>query len=255
MNLAEQIEREYNEVKENKTDKIIQAKSQNIDSLIDTYARWLGFRETMRFRDGILVYPANFHQTYSKYLLAFHELQKKKRIHTPSEITLFSMSLKQFENDFYFNKSGSFLQALINRHYAFCKKKKIKTDEYVLMLENLEKNLDHVGYNNNGACVRIMGNCGLNLGEDLQKGELILQGNCGDQVGKNMLGGKITIFGNAGTNVGTHMHLGEIHLQGAYDSIADVPFLINQYYNYGNRKPKIFHKGIQIYPMIDQVNT
>ncbi len=101
---------------------------------------------------------------------------------------------------------GFFLSSIINKHYA----KTGFSGEYVLPVDQKETLIDGIGFQNNGANIKIIGDVGYMTGKTMEAGNITIIGNA-FSVGEAMYDGRITVFGNV-DSAGKNMQGGIIHI-------------------------------------------
>jgi hypothetical protein len=160
----------------------------------------------------------------------YNDFQKIVQIiPTSKEILEFSILLIEYQdNKIFENRSGLYLSLLINRS---------NEKEFTINTRHLEKLPNVIGYKNNGKIIRINGDAGWFLGENMQGGVIHVK-NTRDAVGFFMQDGEIYVkktrgflgdymqggtihVKNAGFNVGHSMHEGTIHIENTYQSLSD----------------------------------
>ena len=143
--------------------------------------------------------------------------------YSPKDITNFSLSLTEFQDEEVFStKAGFFLIALINES---------KENNFTIITEHLKHRIDRLGYHNTKNII-VQGDAGDWVGARMTRGTIIVKGNTGGVAGYRMEAGTITIKGNTGNLLGDEMNGGTIFLEGEYVSISN-------YVKGGN----IYHKG------------
>ncbi len=232
MKLTQTIESEYANVQGNYLIKYPKEKRSNtIKNILRTYKDWLFHsikNEEIKQIESQEIFDIACYYSAQGFLLG------RCKKYLQSDITEVSIAIKEYEDETDFNKSGIFLTCLINNHFQKTKTKK----EYILITEHLEKRIDEIGFKNNGATIKIIGNVGDYLGEYMTDGEIILEGNSQKDTGCNMQGGviyvrnseetlgylqkggSIYVSENAGTDVGYRMKRGNIFLKQEPTSIT-----------------------------------
>ena len=133
---------------------------------------------------------------------------------TPEDITAFSIRLGEFQNEKYFSEMGFVLSALINFHYE----RTNCSDEYIIVTNHLEKNLNNIAYELEGN-MRIKGNSYSFFAQNM-KGSIIIEGDV-LEIDKNF-SGKISVLGNAIENISTINYDASITIEkNAYSGVRD----------------------------------
>ncbi|HIH62442.1 MAG TPA: tributyrin esterase [Methanobacteriales archaeon] len=84
---------------------------------------------------------------------------------------------------------------------------------------------DFIGALNDGAKIKIMGNTGRYLGDNMTAGEIIVEGSAKDGVGFGTYNGTIVIYGDAGNGVGQLNKGGTIIIDGDIKDLAGLYML------------------------------
>lgn len=93
-----------------------------------------------------------------------------------------------------------------------------KPDELILTGELC--GLFHIGFGMKSGCLRLQGNVGDNVCENMKNGDVTIEGDAGDDLGLGMQDGCIHVKGNVGTEAGRNMRRGLILVQGDSGSYA-----------------------------------
>ena len=225
MKLADLTQTEYANVEERKVGKTTKGDNYStLKKVMNAYKLWF-FDFVQKERLPPKTENLEFWDI-AAYHVAWGMITASCKRYSLSDITQTSIAIKEYEQERSFNHSGIFLASLINCHFE----KTQTIEEYILVTEQYEKPIDEIGFLNNGANIKIIGNAGDYLGEYMKQGKIIVQGNAERDVGSNMeggeihlrnakeglgylqLGGMIFVSENAGEDVGEHMYGGEIFL-------------------------------------------
>src|SRR5208283_2248609 len=145
-------------------------------------------------------------QTYDRILADM------KHGYSANDIEDFSIVLGEFQGGTCFStKAGLYLSALINSS---------EEENFVVHTTAFAEPIISIGYCNTKN-ITVIGDAGQYVGDDMEKGTIIVKGNAGDDVGWHMKGGSITIEGNAGECAGCHMRRGAIIVTGNADRVGD----------------------------------
>ncbi len=101
---------------------------------------------------------------------------------------------------------GFFLSSIINEH----QKQTGFSGEYVLPIHQKNARIDGIGFQNNGASIKVIGSVGYYTGKHMAAGIITLVGDA-FAIGEGMYGGNIHILGST-DNVGKDMRGGVIHI-------------------------------------------
>ncbi len=204
MNLKKIVDQEYADIKEQTL--LDQKGESHILKIFDV------FTESLFYESETIV---SFYSEHAKELIT-----KKIEQYTKEEITIFSTELIEYlttkidpkillnnvRGNIFQERVGLFLTELINVHFS---REKI-IDPYVIMTGEYGSELNHVGYRLNGPTIHIQGDCGVNCGEGMKSGNIIVFGNAYHRLGYFMKGGTIVVNGSAADYVGQDMYDGEI---------------------------------------------
>ncbi len=245
MRLTEQIDKEYatldtrilSEIKEKKP-------SKEFSAFLSAYKKYLLCCKEENL-DGSSLYSSCRRNADLARSILFNVSYNQE------DITLLCLKGSEYANNIQEKTSGDFFSEAINKdHYQ------TKTQEpYLIFSEFFKRSLTNVGFENNGAYIKIIGDVGSNLGfymhtgkisiigscniftgDNLKGGEILIEGNCGDLTGYAMSSGSIIIEGNSGNNTGSLMRNGSITVKGNIASLAKII--------YGG---KIYCKDRQVY--------
>ncbi len=245
MNLKKIIDEEY---KNSKPHKITRQKKFKEKSIIDIHREWLHHveKDPQYTEDH---YTEDYYSSALKRIIKSNTDYKPEYLSDHAELMqslLYDPSIKNIQY------SGLFFSALINNHF----KKTEQTEEYVLVLPSELPLLNHLGYKNKGANIRIRGNTGNFLCERMKKGTVIVEGNTEHFAGDTMQGGTLyvkkakmnfadkmrggVIYADEISYFGHGIEKGEIHVAGG--ELLNVNDLILD-------RCTLFYKGKQItYP-------
>ncbi len=247
MKLTETITEQYEHVERNvelKLEKGI-AHSPTIEKMMITCEKWLD-EVTNSFFTGMIT-SEGVSRSYCR------EVITKNLSYSQEDITAFCSRLGEFDTKEMPEWGGIFLTMLVTEHY-----KKTKSEmPYIIITAHLEKMLDFLGENNNGADIFIDGNCGDYAGYEMSYGTIKIRGNANHFLGGRMNGGKLSLDGNAGSDAGFSIKKGEIHIQGECECLGVGKRKSSKYVTWDythlhkNSKGKIFHKGMQVFPKIE----
>ncbi len=209
MKLADTIQNEYSSLEEKKMNNI-QTDTEKISVICSAYEYWL--RLTLAHRYNIRSHEIEL------YHLAHNEI-KKVGYYTAEEITAFSCRLQEYQDyekkenhiKIGFSSTGIFLSKLINHKHQRSKK---DNEKYVLLLQELKKPIDGLGFKLYGADVQVHGNLGNFSCNKVKNGKITIHGNVGMHFGKYISGGSIHIFGDANHSFCQYMNQGEVTLEG-----------------------------------------
>ncbi len=252
MNLQEEIEQEYEDVREI-SHKKIKNPSSNVNILVEKCEEFFAettSRETSRVRSESSAYlPDHLYNQAKKITEKIERIifkkekkdKKKKKIYATEDITQFSFQLEQFIEKEHFSEIGIFISALINHHHnelvEFEYKREKKNEPYLIHTASYPKLIDYLGYHNSFLSMRIIGNAGNYAARSMYSGSVFIEGNAkdfagqtmeggvlvieqaNDYLGYNMGGGDIYVI-NAGKNVGQNMMNGTIRIRETYESIG-----------------------------------
>ncbi len=115
---------------------------------------------------------------------------------------------------------SAFLEKNIKNHILSQKNEgiefeKIKPVEVCLKVKEIPIILNFLGYQNpKKLLLTIEGDCGLNTGEKMQGGKIIVEGDCNDGTGSEMQEGEINIKGNCRNWTGYKIQGGRINVEG-----------------------------------------
>ncbi len=158
MNLTKITEEEYPEMKEVHQNSLQYAKG--VYELIRIYELWIDEISNKKQRLSSTYFNINDHHDL---ILLFHGLMLGSTVkYTAEDITDFSVQLKRYETKEEFENTGMFLSQLIYRD-RLKNSRKFPNKTYKLILSNLQKNLNLLGYAN-GSNLYILGNAGEKLG-------------------------------------------------------------------------------------------
>ncbi len=148
-------------------------------------------------RDIKLEYSGKMH---SKMLKRMEKLR-----YSAKDIEDFSVVLSEFQGEMVFsNNAGLFLSALINN---------CKEEGFVIHTAHLDAPIHCIGFGNRKK-ITVEGDAGVNVGREMDAGEIIVNGDADDTAGNTMRGGSIIVNGNCGETIGYDMAGGSILVNG-----------------------------------------
>jgi glutamate synthase domain-containing protein 3 len=139
--------------------------------------------------------------------------------YSAKDIEAFSITMAQFQDEEFFpNKAGFFLSALINS---------CQDDRFIIHTKHLDRPIHSLGINNT-KIILVKGDVGTSVGSTMTDGRITVEGNADSMVGIYMKGGVIVIKGDAVsasgdcvTWLGEYMTGGEIRVHGDYDLVSE----------------------------------
>ena len=172
---------------ERTVDKIKVEKNPVLEELVKIYAGWIDEKS--------LIWADAYQLSVTK---------TKHLAYSSKDISGLCLRLKDHEQHDQFELSGVFLSGLINN---------CKNDEFLLMTDHLDKQIDCIGYENTKKIV-VQGNTQNFTGNGMCGGSITVQGNTKNWTGWEMRGGSIIVTGNTGNDTGCNMHGGNIAVKG-----------------------------------------
>jgi formylmethanofuran dehydrogenase subunit C len=122
--------------------------------------------------------------------------------YSSEDITRFCITMAQFqgESNFFENKAGTFLSALINNG---------NEGKYMIPTEHFDMEIHWLGLANSKD-VTVVGDVGIYSGVFMRSGNIEIRGNVGRGVGSGMKSGNIIVKGDAECYVGSGWHSGSM---------------------------------------------
>ncbi len=198
MKLTEELNKEYENVKETETDTI---KGITDNSAVQEIYKSFTIMQKRRMNESI---PTSYESCRQIIALNVGEFYS-------NDITQFCLLVYANDQEIKNLKDfGLFCSALINAHYEHTK----QTGEYHLVLPITDKKLPYIGIYNAGSEILITGDCGNYLGSEMQSGKISVTGSVGERAGHMLKGGKIIIMKDVGIETGLFMKNGNLQIFG-----------------------------------------